>query len=255
MNIGIVLLATNIYFVLAIRFIKQFMLHYKGKSKITFYFFSDTDPKEYLADNIDVVFFHRSNNNWLDGTNQKFECILSIKEKLKSDYLFYFDADTDVRRDFDEDWFIGDLVGNQHFGDECWMNDDKHYDRNENSQAYIPRDTPHKQMYFHGALFGGKADKCFDMAKELKLAQEIDKKINYEPRWNDESYINRYFHYNPPTRVVMANKYEFCVSDKGGLEDIRNSNLDTSIHKEKLRKYRNNLIKIDQGEIKLATAT
>jgi hypothetical protein len=255
MNIGIVLLATNVYFVLAIRFIKNFMFFYKGNSKITFYVFSDTDPSEYIQGDFDIVYFHRSNNNWLDGTNQKFECILSIKEKIKSDYLFYFDADTDIRKDFNESWFIGDLVGNQHFGDQCWMAEEKHYDRNPESQAYIPLNTTNKQMYFHGALFGGTTEKCFSMSKELKLAQEIDKKINYEPRWNDESYINKYFHYNPPTRIVMANEYEFCVSDKGGLEDIRNSSLDISEHKNNLIKYRDSLIRIENGQVLPVLAT
>ena len=37
-KIGIVILATNAYFVLGVRFIKKFMHHYKGDSKITFYF-------------------------------------------------------------------------------------------------------------------------------------------------------------------------------------------------------------------------
>ena len=55
-NIGIVIIATNAYFVLGVRFIKKFMHHYKGDNSITFYFFSDTDPKPYLPDNIDVEF-------------------------------------------------------------------------------------------------------------------------------------------------------------------------------------------------------
>ena len=38
-KIGIVIIATNSYFVLGIRFIKKFMHHYKGSQKITFYFF------------------------------------------------------------------------------------------------------------------------------------------------------------------------------------------------------------------------
>jgi len=118
MNIGIVVLATNAYFVLGIRFIKRFMNFYKGDKNITFYFFSDNNPKNYIPDNIDVEYFHVTNNNWVDGTNLKFTSILSIKDKLKSDYLFYFDADTNVNKDFIEDWFIGDLVGGQHYGDE-----------------------------------------------------------------------------------------------------------------------------------------
>jgi hypothetical protein len=43
-KIGIVILATNAYFVLGVRFIKKFMHHYKGNSDVKFYFFSDEDP-------------------------------------------------------------------------------------------------------------------------------------------------------------------------------------------------------------------
>ena len=55
-KIGIVILATNAYFVLGINFIKKFSYHYKGDAKITFYFFSDTDPKEYLPDDINIEY-------------------------------------------------------------------------------------------------------------------------------------------------------------------------------------------------------
>ena len=36
------------------------------------------------------------------------------------------------------------------------------------------------------------------IAEILLQWQLEDKKINYEPGVNDESYINAYFHYNPP---------------------------------------------------------
>ena len=44
-KVGIVILATNAYFVLGVNFMRKFSHHYKGDAKITFYFFSDTDPK------------------------------------------------------------------------------------------------------------------------------------------------------------------------------------------------------------------
>jgi hypothetical protein len=53
----------------------------------------------------------------------------------------------------------------------------------------------------------------------------------------------------------MANEYEFCVSDKGGLEDIRNSSLDISEHKNNLIKYRNSLIRIENGQVLPVLAT
>jgi hypothetical protein len=248
MKIGIVILATNAYFVLGIRFIKKFMHHYKGDSKITFYFFSDTNPQPYLSDDIDVVYIEQYHTNWLDGTNSKFINILSL-ENTDNDYLIYFDADTDVSKDFTEDWFIGETIGLEHFGNNGWMKEFKGYDRNPNSKAYIPHDTTLFQMYYHGCLFGGAKDKIIEVCKVLRYNQLEDKKIPYEPGVNDESYINQYYHYNPPTRTVLLHEYIFNVSDKGGIENTRNIDLDISHLKNEMILNKNNLYDIYNGKL------
>ena len=221
MNIGIVILATNNYFVLGIKFIKEFIQHYKGNKHITFHFFSDTDPKSYFQNNIDIRYYYNKHDNWLDGTNSKFINILSL-ENSDSDYLIYFDADTSVSQDFTEEWFVGDTVGFEHFGNRSWMKEIKGYDRNPQSKAYITIDTPLPQTYFHGCLFGGKKDKIIEVCKVLRNNQLEDKKIPYEPGVNDESYINQYYHYNPPSLIIYLENYKFNVSDKRGIENIRN---------------------------------
>ena len=174
-NIGIVILATNAYFILGIRFIKRFMHYYKGDKQITFYFFSDTDPKPYLSDNIDVKYYNEQHNDWTDGTNSKFKDIISLSN-CKSDYLYYFDAD------------------------------------------------------IIGGFFGGKKDKVIDLCTILREWQLEDKKIPYEPGCNDETYLNAYFHFNPPY-TVPSNKFGFSISDKGGIGETRDTSLDIEQHK------------------------
>lgn len=248
-NIGIVVLATNAYFVLGIRFIKRFMQFYKGNTKITFYFFSDTNPEYYLPDNIDVEYFYVSNDSWVDGTNLKFTSVLSINNRLRSDYLFYFDADTNVNVDFTEDWFLGDMVGGQHYGDQDWMIEKKSFDRNILSKAYIPEDTKLPQMYYYGAFFGGTSKNMINFCTTMKYYQSEDEKISYEPVVNDESYINREFHFNPPTKVVLCNDFLFSVSDKGGIGDTRYVDLDVEEMKKTLLKNRNINIDIQNNKI------
>ena len=226
-KIGIVLLATNAYFVLGVKFIKQFMYHYKGSSDIKFYFFSDRNPSLYLPDNINVEYIEQHHDSWLNGTNSKFYNIISL-ENTDRDYLIYFDADTSVTKNFTEDWFIGDTIGLEHFGNNTWMKDVKNYDRNPESKAYIPHDTSLPQIYYHGCLFGGRKDTIVKVCKILRDNQLEDKKIPYEPVWNDESYINQYYHYNPPTRLVPLSEYMFNVSDKSGIGETRNIKLDIS---------------------------
>lgn len=246
-NIGIVVLATNAYFVLGVRLIKRFMQYYKGDYNITFYFFSDTDPKDYLPDNIDVEFFYTTNNSWADGTNLKFTSILSIGDRLKSDWLFYFDADTNVNNDFTEEWFLGDSVAGQHYGDQSWMLEKKVYDRNPLSKAYVPEDTTLPQMYFYGAFWGFLSQTAIEFCKIMLSWQLEDKKIPYEPDVNDESYSNKYFHYNPPTKVVLSKDFPFAISDKGGIGETRRMDLDVKNIKNELLKLKDKNINIQSN--------
>jgi hypothetical protein len=247
MNIGIVILATNAYFVLGIRFIKKFIYHYKGNKQISFYFFSDTDPKPYLQDNTDVHFFETHHNNWVEGTNDKFKSILSLSE-CKSDYLYYFDADTNVSKDFTEDWFLNDLVGGEHYGNRSWLKNGAGFDRNPISKAYVPENSQLLYTYHYGAFFGGKKDRVVDFCTTLREWQLEDKKIPYEPGCNDESYINTYFHFNPPYTVPCEN-FMFDISDKGGIGETRKPDLNVEQHKkdiinnkDKIFDIRNNII-------------
>jgi hypothetical protein len=249
-KIGIVLLATNSYFTLGVRFIKKFMHHYKGSSKITFYFFSDEDPASYLQDDINVEYRYNKHDTWMIATNSKFINMLSLAD-TDNDYLIYFDADTSVSRDFTEEWFIGETVGLEHFGNNGWMKDVKGYDRNPNSRAYVPHDTPLFQMYYHGCLFGGSKDEIIKACIILRQNQIEDKKIPYEPGVNDESYINQYYHYNPPTRTVLLHEYMFNVSDKGGIGETRNTKLDITALKEQMLANKDNVYDFTHGELRL----
>jgi hypothetical protein len=246
-NIGIVILATNAYFVLGIRFIKKFIHHYKGNSHITFYFFSDTDPKSYVSDNIDIEFFKVYHSNWVEGTNDKFKNIISLSE-CKSDYLYYFDADTNISRDFTEDWFLGDLVGGEHYGNRTWLKDGAGFDRNPQSKAYVPLDSQLPYTYHYGAFFGGKKERMLNFCSILREWQIEDKKIPYEPGCNDESYINAYFHFNPPY-TVPCEKFMFDISDKGGIGETRNPNLEIEKYKTEMLTNKDSVFDIRGGNI------
>jgi hypothetical protein len=245
-KIGIVILATNAYFVLGVRFIKKFMHHYKGDASIKFYFFSDEDPKAFLQDNIDVEYHPASHTSWVDATNDKFRNIIDLAD-CNSDYLYYFDADTSVSRDFTEEWFLGDLVGGEHYGNKDWLANGAGFDRNPISKAYVPLDSPLPYTYHYGAFFGGKKDRVVDFCKTLREWQIEDKKIPYEPGVNDESYINTYFHYNPPL-TVPCEKFVFDISDKGNIGETRNANLDVTHFKKQMLENKNNLFNIHNNE-------
>ena len=246
-KIGIVLIATNAYFILGIRFIKKFIYHYKGNSNIQFYFFSDTDPVPYLPDGLDVKFYYETHTNWVDGTNSKFKNIISLIE-TDSDYLFYFDADTNISKNFNEDWFLGDLVGGEHYGNRSFLSAGKGFDRFPQSKAYVPENSELPYTYHYGAFFGGKKDIVINFCKTLRDWQIEDKKIPYEPGVNDESYLNAYFHFNPPYTVKCEN-FMFDISDKGGLGETRNPLLDIEIHKKTLLENKDRTFNISNNNI------
>lgn len=246
-KIGIVILATNAYFVLGVRFIKKFMYHYKGDSEIKFYFFSDENPVAYIPDNIKVEYHPVQHDSWMDATNDKFRNIINLANG-DSDYLYYFDADTSVSVDFTEEWFIGDLVGGEHYGNRSWLANGAGFDRFEKSKAYVPLDSPLPYTYHYGAFFGGLRDRVIDFCKTLREWQIEDKKIPYEPGVNDESYINAYFHFNPPMTVRSEN-FAFEISHKGGIGETRNTNLDINHLKKEMIECKNDVYDINGGAI------
>ena len=250
-KIGIVLIATNAYFILGIRFIKKFIHHYKGDCEIKFYFFSEEDPRPYLAVGINAVHKLNKHLSWIDATNSKFKNILDIQKDLLTevDYVYYFDADTNISQRFDESWFLGDLVGGEHFGSTSFLKDGIGFDKNPESKAYVPDNTTLLCTYYYGAFFGGKTNKVIDFCNELRSYQLADKEIGYEPSVNDESYINKYFHYNPPTLTVESKDFKFDISDKGGIGETRNPELNIRNHKKEILKRPNDLFNIQNNTI------
>ena len=217
MQIGIVVIGTNNYLILAIRFIKNFLHYYKGNANIKFYLFCDDDPYQYLSaeECKHVKPFMNNHSEWRDGTNAKFNNILRLQNELIN-YIYYFDADTDVSTPFTEEWFIGDMVAGEHFLNWTYTEKDIFpFDYHISSSCFVDLNLGLPKKYYYGAFFGGKRSNMIKFARKLAGQMEHNKRWNHEPPWNDESYINAEFHYNPPTKVVATKDFPFCISNKG----------------------------------------
>lgn len=250
MVISIVLLASNGYLPLGIRFIKKFLHYYHGNSKIQFYIFGNEDPYQYLSDEESkyVIPVYHKCRYCRDGVYAKYENIMSLRNVL-SNYIFYFDADTDIVSPFNEKWFIGDMCASEHFDNKIGMKDQKPYDRYPRSSCYISYDTKLDQQYYHAQFFGGKKQNILNFCTKIIGLIDRNKKMKHEPIWNDESYINFYFHKNPPTKMIEYKNFQFRVSDKGGLENLRNPKLDLTFLKKRMIKNRNNTYDLIDGRI------
>lgn len=250
-KIGIVILATNAYFVLGLRFMRRFMHFYKGNFDIKFYFFSDKSPIPYFPF-FNVKWIEVFHKDWREGTNSKFSNIIRLSTEDDVDYLFYFDADTNIQKPFTEEWFLDDLVGGEHYSNRTTLKDGAGFDRTKGYNSYVPLDSPHPYTYHYGAFFGGKREEVINMATTLREWQYEDQKRGYEPPVNDESYINKYFHYNKH-RIVPIEEFDFVVSDKGGIGNTRLMTLNISEIENKIKLNLNQLWDIQNGKFILMT--
>lgn len=252
-EIGIIILATNAYFILGVRFVRRFLHFYKGERDVKFYFFSDINPAEYLPVGTNIEFHHTQHTSWVDGTNSKFRNIIKL-QYCSSDWLFYFDADTNIIKDFTEEWMIGEnneafgkVVSGEHYSARTSLKDGAGFDRNPIGNSYVPETDKGPYTYRYGAFFGGETIYMIDMCQVLRTWQYDDQKIGYEPPVNDESYLNKYFHYNP-NYTVPIEKFEFVVSDKGGLGNTRIMDLDIEDIKKQVLLNREKLWNIQNKE-------
>jgi len=204
-----VTLATNKYYDLGVRFAEGLNEYFRGGH--TLHLFVDRlDP---LPAN--TLLYPRSHKDWRTATNDKFNCMGRIGID-PSDYVYYVDADTRVYREVCLADVEGELVGFQHFNKGLWC-----HEPNVMSAAHVPVNTPFHKQWFMGAMWGGRYGRVKAMCAILQRNQESDWAMGYEPGVNDESHLNHYFHYNPPTRSVEFSAYPFKVSDKGGAGCLR----------------------------------
>lgn len=246
-RVGIVILATNVYFVLGVRFMKRFIHFYQGDCEIVFYFFSDEDPTPYIPENIKVRYYNQSHSDWREGTNSKFKNIVNIQYDLRKevDYVYYFDADTNVDKPFNENWFLGEYVSGEHYGNRSWLANGEGFQRTPLGHDYVSIQSPLPYTYRYGAFFGGKTEVVIDMCETLVKWQIIDTNVGYEPPNNDEGYLNAYFHNNLPSLTVPCDKFEFLISDKGGLEEVvRHPETDIAQMKKELLEHKDQLFNL-----------
>ena len=251
-RIGIVIIGTNSYILLSVRLIKKFQHHYKGDAEIIFYLFTDNYPMEYFSlkecENIRPITTKHS--SWRDATNSKFDNILRLKDD-DFDSIYYFDADTDINKDFTEEWFDVEkgLVGGEHYGNKDFLSNGKGFDRNSIGNSYVPVDSELPYTYYYGAFFGGSKEELLDFCTLLSKWQKEDSEKGYEPPVNDESYINKYFHFNPPTKTVKSEDFAFMISCKGGINNMRDVNINIEDLLRQARENRDKIYNIENGKL------
>ncbi len=236
-NIAIVMVATNYYFPLGLRFINRWSNLYQGSLSTIFHFYSETDPSEYIDSSISNVVFHKmTTKNWSEADVSRIYEILKL-EKYNYDYIYIFDADTNINYKFDDYLLNNEITAYEHYL--------KLFEEDPKNACYF--DVSNKDIYYQTCLLGGKAESIIRMCKTTLPWIEFDKKNKYIPKYIAEAYFNKYLHLNPPSYIIFNNKsHPFNMTDKGyknkisGIESRPFANLSNTQYNRILYNIKNN---------------
>jgi len=159
-------------------------------------YFVLTDGK--VPERYDVVRIEKKRLGWPYDALMRTVFLYQHRDILKDmDYIFEIDADM-LFVDYVGDEILGDLVAVRHPGFVLSRIED--YEKNPFSAAYVPKGMG--QYYFAAGFFGGAHDNFIILLEQMSKTILADKARNYIAVWHDESHLNRYFAYHPPTIIL-----------------------------------------------------
>ncbi len=171
-------------------------------------FFVFTDSKRLLSrKEKDITVIERKKLGWPYDTLMRFEMFSSIKDKLiKFDNIFFFNSNMIFIRPVGEEILPSAKNGWLAAATFFVKNPDEYtYDRNPDSRAYIPYGKG--RVYYQGGLNGGRAAEYLEMVETLKQWVDEDIQKGVIAKWNDESYLNKYFLDKNP--LIIQRNYMF----------------------------------------------
>ncbi|XP_077342204.1 histo-blood group ABO system transferase-like [Lithobates pipiens] len=180
-------------------------------------------------------------NRWQDVSMRRMEMIRDYAYQRfykEVDYLVCVDVDMRFN-DFVGVEILSDVFGTIHPGFHNAQREIFTYERRQQSTAYIPTDEG--DFYYAGGFFGGTVEKVYKLTNFCHNAMMTDKKNSIEAIWHDESYLNKYFLYHKPTKILSP---EYLWDNKVAVSQffqrrrfvIVPKNLDTIRNKRALQK-------------------
>uniref|UniRef100_F6SUP5 Histo-blood group ABO system transferase n=1 Tax=Xenopus tropicalis TaxID=8364 RepID=F6SUP5_XENTR len=150
---------------------------------------------------------------WQDITMRRMQLIRDyISQKLinEVDYLVCLDADLKFMDHIGVE-ILGDVFGVIHPGFFGESRTAFTHERRNYSAGYIPEDEG--DFYYTGCFFGGTVEEVYKLTNFCHNAMMEDKAKNIEALWHDESYLNKYFLYHKPTKLLSP---EYAWNDYYG---------------------------------------
>lgn len=157
-------------------------------------FFVFTDKSLEEKDNLTQI--KQDKLGWPYDTMMRFHFMSKIKDELlKYDYIYFFNINMKVLKEIKDEVIPHEendfLVGADHPIHSGWPGDRLPYERNKNSEFYIP--FGYDGRYYQGCFNGGKSNVFINMCEVLKDKIDNDLSKGIVPKWHDESALNWFF--------------------------------------------------------------
>lgn len=174
--------------------------------RVNYYVFTDEPnniPNITLGQNRQLFVIEApSYKRWQDITMRRMQIIRDfalVQFTSEVDYLVCLDVDMKFTYHIGAE-ILSDVIGVIHPGFFGVPRTQFPNERRPQSAGYIPADEG--DFYYTGNFFGGKIEEVYKLTNHCHHAMLADKAKNMEARWHDESYLNRYFLYYKPTKVL-----------------------------------------------------
>ena len=206
MKICILTIATNKYIQFVERLYNNIDENFLNGHEIECLLFTDHDVE--TSDNVKVS--QIEHEDWPMPTLKRYNYFVKEKEYISQfDYCYYFDIDMGII-DKVGDEVLSDLVATMHPYQTFYSKNDRSYDRNPNSSAYV-RYGEEGPNYYAGGFNGGSTKEFLKMSEVIaeRVTKDLEKGII--ALWHDESQMNRYMIDNPPSLSLTPT---YCFAEE-----------------------------------------
>ena len=204
MKILILTIATNKYIQFVERLYDNIEDKFLNGHEIQGLLFTEHDVE--TSDNIKVS--QIDHEPWPMPTLKRYNYFVKEKEYISQfDYCYYFDVDMGIVSEVGDE-VLSDLVATMHPYQSFYPKEQRTYDRNPKSLAYVPAGQE-GELYYAGGFNGGSTKKFMEMAEVLADRVTKDLENDVIALWHDESQMNRYLIDNPPTLSLPPS---YCLS-------------------------------------------
>lgn len=205
-RIGVTVFAIKKYTVFLKQFLETAEKFLMVGHKVNYYVFTDRPndvPNITLPEGRQLVILEvPSYKRWQDVSMRRMEMIRDYTRQRfinEVDYLVCVDVDMKFRDEVGVE-ILSDVFGTLHPGFYGGSRERFTYERRKASTAYIPPDEG--DFYYAGGYFGGSVQEVYKLTNFCHTEMMTDKGNHIEAVWHDESYLNKYFLYHKPTKVL-----------------------------------------------------